>query len=293
MIFVVVTLLMVSLLLIAQYHLALISPSVRSLSCITLSHLRTQIKYADSDRRIWKSWVGPWCVIFHCLHWLFLLTRSSRRVMLPHPSIVPSIISGQGMFRCGHRVFASNQMSCVFLSLQCIRMWLIDSVSLQVVHNSLSSHLLMFPQYFLTRWVPWIDLYRNCCMIGLIVFFQVLFHIAAFVSDLPVIFFMAKRVSCAFFVVVLLALCCFHSRIPLYAVACIRVASFAPWTSSSLGMSRFRGSGCCLFAPCFASASLLSFPSFPLWPFTHCMVILADLCLIRWATFLKNLAFFC
>ena len=98
MIFVVVTLSMVSLLLIARYHLALISPSVRSFSCITLSHLRTQITYADSDRRIWKSWVGPWCVIFCCLHWPFLLIRSSRRVMLPYPSIIPSVISGQGMF---------------------------------------------------------------------------------------------------------------------------------------------------------------------------------------------------
>ena len=102
---------------------------------------------------------------------------------------------------------------------------------------------------------------------------------------------MARRVSCTFFVVVLLVLCCFRSRMPLYVVACVRVASFAPWTSSSLGMSRFRGSGCCLFAPCFTSASLPSFPSFLSWPFTHCIIVLADLCLIRWATFLKNLAF--
>ena len=162
MIFVAVTLSMVSLLLIARYHLALISPSVGSFSCITLSHLRTQITYADSDRRIWKSRVGPWCVVFRCLRWLCLLIHSGRRVMLPHPSIIPSVISGQGMFRCGHRFFASDQMNCVLLSLQCIRMWLIVSVSLQVEHVFLSSYPLMFPQYFPTRWVPWIDLYRNC-----------------------------------------------------------------------------------------------------------------------------------
>ena len=65
-IFVVVVLLMVSLSLIAQYHLALISPSVRGFSCITLSHLRTQIRYADSDRMIWKSLVGPQCIVFCC-----------------------------------------------------------------------------------------------------------------------------------------------------------------------------------------------------------------------------------
>ena len=129
-------------------------------------------------------------------------------------------------------------------------------------------------------------------MISLIIFFQVLPHIAVLVSDSPVTFFMARRVSCAFFVVVLLALCCFRSRMPLYVVACIRVMSFVPWMLSSLGMFRFRGSGCCLLAPCFASALLPLFPSSLVWPFTHFMVVLADLCLIRWAAFLKNLAFF-
>ena len=67
------------------------------------------------------------------------------------------------------------------------------------------------------------------------------------------------------------------SPIPLYAVACVRVGSFAPWTSKSVGTSRFRGSGHHLFAPCFASASLPSLPGFPSCPFTHCMVVVADL----------------
>jgi hypothetical protein len=103
----------------------------------------------------------------------------------------------------------------------------------------------------------------NCCTIGLIVFFRVLFHIAALDSVSPVILFMAVRVSCKFLSVVFLASCCFRSRMPLYAVACVKVESFAPCISSSLVMSRFRRSGCRLFAPCFASASLPSFPSFP------------------------------
>jgi len=60
MIFVAVTLSMVSLLLIACRHLALISLSERVFSCMTLSHLRTQIRYTDSDRMIWSNWVGPW-----------------------------------------------------------------------------------------------------------------------------------------------------------------------------------------------------------------------------------------
>jgi len=65
-IFRVVTLSIVSLSLIAQCHLALISPSDRAFSCMTLSHHRTYIMYADSDRRIWRSQVGPLCAIFRC-----------------------------------------------------------------------------------------------------------------------------------------------------------------------------------------------------------------------------------
>ena len=58
LIFIAVTLSMVSCLLIAWYHLAFISFSDSSFSCITLLHLRTHIRYADSDRRIWRRQVG-------------------------------------------------------------------------------------------------------------------------------------------------------------------------------------------------------------------------------------------
>ena len=172
-------------------------------------------------------------------------------------------------------------MVCVFFSLHCVNMWLIDSVSLHVAHFSLSSYPLIWCQYPPIMWVPCIVLYRNCWTIGLIVFFRACFHMAAFVSISPVILFMAIRVSCRFLSVVLLSSCCFRSRIPLYAVACVRVGSFAPQMSNSSGMSRFSGSGYRLFAPCFASASLASLPGFPSCPLTHCMVVFADLCLIR------------
>ena len=68
LIFVAVTLLMVSLSFIAWYHLARISPSDSCFSCVTLSHLRTQIKYADSDSIIWKSLVCPplCCSFYGC-----------------------------------------------------------------------------------------------------------------------------------------------------------------------------------------------------------------------------------
>ena len=61
------TLSMVRHLLIMWFHLALISLSVSTFSCMTLSHLRTHIRYTDSDRRIWKSQVRPqWVILFSC-----------------------------------------------------------------------------------------------------------------------------------------------------------------------------------------------------------------------------------
>jgi len=58
--------------------------------------------------------------------------------------------------------------------------------------------------------------------------------------------------------------CCFHSRVPLCAVACIKVGSFAPWMLSSLGISGFRGSGCHFSLLVSLVRSFLSFPCFPL-----------------------------
>ena len=201
-------------------------------------------------------------------------------------------ISGHRMFQWGHRFFARSHISCVCFSLHCVRMWLINSVLLQVVQVSLSSYPSIFRQYLLTIWVPWVVLYRNCWTIGLIMLRHVLCQIVAFGSISFVILFTAVWVSLKFFLEVFHGSAFFLSRIPLYAVAWVREKSFAPWTSNSLGMSRFRGLGFCLFAPCFASASLPSLPWVPLCPFTHFRVVLADLYLIRCAAFLKSLAFF-
>ena len=107
-------------------------------------------------------------------------------------------------------------------------------------------------------------------MIGLIAFFLVLCHIAALVSSLPVILFIAMRASCRFPSEVFLTSGRFLSRIPLYAVACIRADSFAPWTLNSYGISRFSASGVLLSAPRFASILLSLLPWTPLCPFTHC-----------------------
>jgi len=185
-IFVTVTLSMVSHLLIVHCHLALISLSWRGFSWMTHSHLRTHMRYANSDRRIWSSCDGPWRVILCCCLWLFLLGLFGHRVMLLQPRIVPRVIWGQGILQCGHRAFARCHMVCVFFSLHCVNMWLIDSISLHVAHLSLSLYLFMWLQYLLIMWVLCIVLYRNCWMISLIVFFCVCFHMAVFVSNLPV-----------------------------------------------------------------------------------------------------------
>ena len=108
LIFVAVTLSMVSCSLIAWYHLILISSSDSGFPCITLSHLRSHIKYTDSDRRIWRSRVSPWCVVFFCCcRWCPLGRLSDCRLMHPHPRIVPRVISGHGKFLCSHRFLAS------------------------------------------------------------------------------------------------------------------------------------------------------------------------------------------
>jgi len=109
-IFVAVTLSMVSHSLIARSHLALISLSVRGFSCMTLSHRRAHIRYADSDRIIWSSRVGPWRVTFLRRRRVLFLALPGWRVILPHPRIVPRVISGHGIFLCGHSDLASRHM---------------------------------------------------------------------------------------------------------------------------------------------------------------------------------------
>ena len=102
-IFVAVTWSVVSLSLIAWSYLAHISLMVRGFSCMTLLYLKTYIRYTDSNRRIWKSCVGPWCIVCLCWCWLFLHSLFVCRIMHPPPrtQIIPKEISGHRMFWCG------------------------------------------------------------------------------------------------------------------------------------------------------------------------------------------------
>ena len=163
-------------------HHALISLFGMFFSCITHLHLSVHIRYANSDSRIWSRWVGPWWAICLSLCWLCPSGPVRCRLILPHPGIVPKVISGHGVFQCGHRVLASLQISWVLVSLHCVSMWLIS---------------------------------------GWIVVFLMFFHIVALVSRLPVTLFMAMHMGRKFLVVVCLGSGCFHSRISLYATACI------------------------------------------------------------------------
>ena len=80
-------------------------------------------------------------------------------------------------------------------------------------------------------------------MSGLIAFLLVFFHIALSVSISLVTLFIAMQVSCMFFLVVCLGLGCIHSRIPLCAVAFVKMDSFAPLMLNLSDISRFIGSG--------------------------------------------------
>ena len=118
------TLSVVSLSLITWYHLARISPLWSSFSCMTLSHLRTQIRYTDSDRMIWRSCVGPWWVFLCCCCQQFHLCLTGCRVMLPFPRIVPS--SSCFSWRWSHWLWCVGNLFGSSLSLAC---WFAGSVS--------------------------------------------------------------------------------------------------------------------------------------------------------------------
>src|ERR1700761_6695897 len=99
--------------------------------------------------------------------------------------------------------------------------------------------------------------------------FLILCHIVLIVLSDPVYAIMASLASSIFQSVIAwgMAFCCSH--IPLYAMACIRVASFAPWKSNSSRMFRFSLLGVAFVVPCFASLSLSLLPHIPWWPLTH------------------------
>ena len=83
-----------SLLFIARCHRLSISSSECTLPCITLSHRRTQIVYADSVIKICSNLTAPW--VFGFLRVSSFVWGGSGAVRLPAPSMIPIVRSGQG-----------------------------------------------------------------------------------------------------------------------------------------------------------------------------------------------------
>ena len=189
--------------------------------------------------------------------------------MLPHPSIIPRVMFGHCGFSCGQCSLARFHIALTGVALQWVRMWAIDSGTWHVVQFCRSSYPGMCDQKFPIFCVSCISLYRNCRILILIVGFCSPRHIVSFVSNFCVYSAIAIRAISRLFVVAGLLYGPLFSRMPLYAIACDRVASFAPCRSNSFGISRFSSSGASFSAPSFASWSLPSFPSSPLCLFTH------------------------
>ena len=162
------------------------------------------------------------------------------------------------------------------------------SVVLQDAQFSLSSSPWKSLHCFPVINASCIVLYRNCWIIGCITGFRMPRQIAALVSSLFVCWHIVFWVSLRLLFVTFLGSGFFLSSIPLYAIACVRVASLAPCMSNSSGISRSSSSGSCLFAPSLARQSLSSFPTVPLWPFIHWNIVFTVLSLRRWAAFLNS-----
>jgi len=133
--FVAVTLSLVSLSLIARSHLLLISSLG---SCMTLLHLSTHTRYADSESSICRRRDGPGRGTLLVRLSSFLSCTSACRLMQPQPRMMPRFILGHGMSLCGQRLRAMVHINCVVSSLHWVRMCSIDSVTLQVLHWQIS-----------------------------------------------------------------------------------------------------------------------------------------------------------
>lgn len=117
----------VSRLFIARVHRRAASALVVVFSWITRSHWRTHMRYANSDIRICRSRAAPFGYVT-----LLLSSAGGARFignfMLPHPRMVPRLISGHRLFAWGHVSLARVHMWEDIPDLHCVRMCAIDSV---------------------------------------------------------------------------------------------------------------------------------------------------------------------
>ncbi len=126
---------------IALIHCAFSSLSMCLPRWITLSHLRTQIKWLASDTRIWSNCVLPLDLVDILFHWSSFCLWLPVSAMDPIPRIVLIIMLGHVRLPYGHIFWASFHMTFLTSELQSVIMCCIVSTLLQMEHLALSSKL--------------------------------------------------------------------------------------------------------------------------------------------------------
>src|SRR5258708_4803381 len=140
-------------------HLVVISCTVCSFggSGMVLSHLRTHIRWAASESRIWRRRPVPRVLVCGSVFPPVagsLGGPTEGRVIVPHPRMMPRLISGHGVSACGQRSFARDQMILVGGAWQCKRICSMDSVVRHILQNSRCALSPLFCQCLPTFWVP-------------------------------------------------------------------------------------------------------------------------------------------
>jgi len=178
--------------------------------------------------------------------------------MVPHPRMMPKLVSGQRFSACGQSSSARVQIILRGAAWQCTNMCSMDSVTLHVLQNSRCSLFSMCRQYFPTFWVPCMALYRNCLMRVRSACCRIPDHIVSSVSSRPLYPWIASLVVWRFSEVV------------------------GRYGSKVIGTFRVSASGMSLSAPILASRSHSSFPWSPSWPLIHLKWVVAVRLLRRW-----------
>jgi len=149
-------LIMVSVSLITQCHLTHISPSESRFSWMTHLHLRAHIRYMDSNSRIWRSQVGPQCVILLCCLWLCCL---GLLALIVSPQIVQF-----SLVLLGYTILQNLSQSlqlpglwpcrCVVTLLICylIRRSKVEAIEVQLVTLATYSSWEIVVDYWLSFW---------------------------------------------------------------------------------------------------------------------------------------------
>ena len=225
---------------------------------ITCLQRITQIRCADSDIRICKSWVHACSVVHHPGG------VSVVGFIAPQPRISLRLICGQGMFEDWQRELARFQIVFISVLVQCIKMCSRFSVmALHWGHFSRCSRFLIWCQYLPMQRELWVAQNRKDCIGLLMSGFWMEDHIVELVSRFDVVFWRAFRISIRLFTVVFVCVVVLGSTSAACTSACVAVSSFIPWMLKLSGTDMSMLSGSSLLAPIFARWLACSFPCLP------------------------------